>query len=106
MVIPKDVEKQPKRILDDFSALFQEGRQFTDRELREAFAQIAEDRAFSLRDYYTKSRFNPAGKKQVAPKSATQRKYIRQSRIATSFLASAWPEQVKPIWRLQWPFKR
>ncbi|HEX4900463.1 MAG TPA: PhoH family protein [Pyrinomonadaceae bacterium] len=73
---PKDVETA-EGILDDFSALFQEGRQFTDRELREAFAQIAEDRAFSLRDYYTKSRFNPAGKKQVAPKSATQRKYIQ-----------------------------
>ena len=73
---PRDVETA-EGILDDFSALFQEGRQFTDRELREAFAQIAEDRAFSLRDYYTKSRFNPAGKKQVAPKSATQRKYIQ-----------------------------
>ena len=73
---PRDVETA-ERILDDFSELFGEGRQFTDRELREAFAQIAEDRAFSLRDYYTKSRFNPAGKKQVAPKSATQRKYIQ-----------------------------
>jgi phosphate starvation-inducible PhoH-like protein len=73
---PKDVTTA-ESIIDDFSALFQEGRQFTDRELREAFAQIAEDRAFSLRDFYTKSRFNPAGKKQVAPKSATQRKYIQ-----------------------------
>jgi len=44
--------------------------------LREAFAQIAEDRAYSLRDYFTKSRFSPAGKKQVAPKSAMQRRYI------------------------------
>ena len=50
---------------------------FTDKELREAFAQIAEDRAFSLRDYFTKARFNPAGKKQVAPKSVNQRKYIQ-----------------------------
>jgi phosphate starvation-inducible protein PhoH and related proteins len=73
---PKDVETA-ERILEDFSELFKEGRQFTDRELREAFAQIAEDRAFSLRDYFTKSRFNPAGKKQVAPKSANQRKYIQ-----------------------------
>ncbi|HEV7891340.1 MAG TPA: PhoH family protein, partial [Pyrinomonadaceae bacterium] len=46
------------------------------KELREAFAQIAEDRAYSLRDYFTKARFNPAGKKQVAPKSANQRRYI------------------------------
>ena len=73
---PKDVETA-ERILEDFAELFIEGRQFTDKELREAFAQIAEDRAFSLRDYFTKARFNPAGKKQVAPKSATQRKYIQ-----------------------------
>lgn len=73
---PKDVETA-ERVLEDFSELFKEGRQFTDKELREAFAQIAEDRAFSLRDYFTKSRFNPSGKKQVTPKSATQRKYIQ-----------------------------
>jgi len=73
---PRDVETA-QRILEDFSELFKEGRQFTDKELREAFAQIAEDRAFSLRDYFTKARFNPAGKKQVAPKSANQRKYLQ-----------------------------
>ena len=72
---PKDVETV-ERILEDFSALFAEGRQFTGKELREAFTQIAEDRAYSLRDYFTRSRFSPAGKKQVAPKSAMQRKYI------------------------------
>jgi len=65
-----------ERILEDFAQLFAEGKQFTDRELREAFTQIAEDRAYSLRDYFTKSRFSPAGKKQVAPKSAMQRKYV------------------------------
>src|SRR5437660_2720616 len=72
---PKDVGTA-ECILEDFSELFKEGRQFTDKELREAFAQIAEDRAYSLRDYFTKARFNPAGKKQVAPKSANQRRYI------------------------------
>jgi len=72
---PKDVETV-ERILEDFAELFAEGRQFTDRELREAFAQIAEDRAYSLKDYFTRSRFSPAGKKQVAPKSAMQRKYV------------------------------
>jgi len=51
---PKDVETV-ERILEDFSELFAEGRQFTDKELREAFAQIAEDRAYSLRDYFTRS---------------------------------------------------
>ena len=72
---PNDVDTV-ERILKDFADLFAEGRQFTDKELREAFAQIAEDRAYSLRDYFTKSRFSPAGKKQVAPKSAMQRRYI------------------------------
>lgn len=72
---PKDVATA-ERILDDFTQLFNEGKTFTDRELREAFAQIAEDRAYSLRDYFTKARFNPTGKKQVAPKSANQRRYI------------------------------
>jgi len=73
---PNDVETV-QQILEDFSELFKEGKHFTDKELREAFAQIAEDRAFSLRDYFTKARFNPAGKKQVAPKSVNQRKYIQ-----------------------------
>src|SRR3954467_12054716 len=72
---PRDVATV-ERILEDFAELFTEGKTFTDRELREAFAQIAEDRAYTLRDYFTKSRFNPAGKKQVAPKSANQRRYI------------------------------
>src|SRR5918997_939677 len=72
---PKDVAVA-ERIVEEFAALFQEGKTFTDRELREAFAQIAEDRAYSLRDYFTKARFNPAGKKQVAPKSGNQRRYI------------------------------
>ncbi len=72
---PDDVETAG-RIIEDFAALFREGKTFTDKELREAFAQSAEDRAYSLRDYFTKARFNPAGKKQVAPKSANQRRYI------------------------------
>jgi phosphate starvation-inducible PhoH-like protein len=65
-----------EHILTDFAALFQEGHQFSDKELREVFAQIAEDRAYRLRDYFTKARFNPTGKKLVAPKSANQRRYI------------------------------
>ncbi len=65
-----------ERTLQDFADLFVEGKQFSDKELRDAFKQIAEDRAFSLRDYFNTSRFNPSGKKTVAPKTATQRKYV------------------------------
>lgn len=65
-----------ENILRDFSDLFVAGKQFSDKDLREAFKQIADDRALSLRDYFETSRFNPSGKKTVAPKTATQRKYI------------------------------
>ncbi|MBK8148220.1 MAG: PhoH family protein [Acidobacteria bacterium] len=72
---PQDIAAV-ERILRDFAELFDEGNHFTDKELRDAFKQIAEDRAFSLKDYFTRSRFNPSGKKQVGPKTANQRKYI------------------------------
>ncbi len=72
---PEDV-KTVKQILFDFGELFNDGSSFTDKELRSAFQQIAEDRAYSLKDYFTKARFNPSGKKQVSPKSSNQRKYI------------------------------
>jgi phosphate starvation-inducible protein PhoH and related proteins len=65
-----------ERILKEFGELFEEGSTFSDKELRDAFKQIAEDRAYSLKDYFQKARFNPSGKKQVAPKTANQRKYL------------------------------
>jgi phosphate starvation-inducible protein PhoH and related proteins len=72
---PKDIETV-ENILLDFADLFDEGNQFTDKELRDAFKQIAEDTAYSLKDYFTRARFNPSGKKAVGPKTANQRKYI------------------------------
>lgn len=72
---PKDVATV-EQILQDFSSLFNEGNTFTDKELRDAFGQIAEDRSYSFREHFTKSRFNPSGKKAVAAKTANQRKYI------------------------------
>src|SRR5262245_30972167 len=65
-----------ENIFEDFSALFDEGRSFTNEDLKSAFKQIAEDRAYTLRDYFTKWRFNPSGKKQVAARSANQRRYV------------------------------
>ena len=72
---PKDIETV-EQILNDFAEIFEEGNTFSDKELRDAFKQIAEDRAYSLKDYFANARFNPSGKKQVAPKSVNQRKYI------------------------------
>ncbi len=72
---PQNIETV-ERILKDFAELFDQGNSFSDKELRDAFKQIAEDRAYSLKDYFTKARFNPSGKKAVAPKTANQRRYI------------------------------
>lgn len=71
----EDIELAEK-ILEDFAALFDEGRRMSNDELKSAFKQIAEDRAYTLRDYFTKARLNPAGKKQVTARSANQRRYI------------------------------
>jgi phosphate starvation-inducible PhoH-like protein len=72
---PQDVATV-ESILNDFAALFNEGNAFTDKELRDAFRQIAEDRSYSFRDHFTKVRFNPSGKKSVSAKTYNQRKYI------------------------------
>ncbi len=72
---PKNIEAVEK-ILLDFAELFSQGESFTDKELRDAFKQIAEDRAYSLQEHFKKASFNPSGKKQVTAKSANQRKYL------------------------------
>jgi phosphate starvation-inducible protein PhoH and related proteins len=65
-----------ERVLEDYADLFEEGRRMSNDELKSAFKQIAEDRAYTLRDYFTRTRINPTGKKQVTARSANQRHYI------------------------------
>ncbi len=72
---PADIDTV-EEILRDFGKLFAEGQTFTDNELKDAFKQIAEDRAYSLMDHFQRNRFNPSGKKSIAPKTANQRKYL------------------------------
>jgi len=64
--------------------LFNEGKTFTDKELREAFAQIAEDRAYSLRDYFTKARFSQPEKSRLRRNRYTEalpRDYSAEGRV-------------------------
>ena len=65
-----------EKVLEDYADLFEEGRRMSNDELKSAFKQIAEDRAYTLRDYFTRTRINPTGKKQVTARSANQRRYI------------------------------
>lgn len=65
-----------EKIFTEYSSLIEQGRDFSDKELRDAFKQIADDRSYSLHEHFTNSSFNPSGKKQVSPKTPNQRKYI------------------------------
>jgi phosphate starvation-inducible protein PhoH and related proteins len=72
----KDVETVEK-ILEDFVQLVDEGRVPSGQDLKSAFKQMADDRALTLRDYFSKLHyFNPSGKKVVNARSTMQRKYI------------------------------
>ena len=65
-----------QRIIEDYSALVAKGNKISNAELRSAFTQIAEDRAYSLQEHLTSARINPTGKKQVTARSANQRRYL------------------------------
>jgi phosphate starvation-inducible protein PhoH/intein/homing endonuclease len=65
-----------QRIFEDYGSLLGEGRRISGDELRSAFKQIAEDRAYTLREHLTSARINPTGKKQVTARSVNQRRYL------------------------------
>jgi phosphate starvation-inducible PhoH-like protein len=65
-----------QRIIEDYGALVAKGNKISNAELKSAFTQIAEDRAYSLQEHLTSARINPTGKKQVTARSANQRRYL------------------------------
>jgi len=66
-----------ERILKDYGKLFTEGRTPSASELRDAFKQIADDRASSLREALEgQKRINPAGRKQVTARGPNQKRYL------------------------------
>jgi phosphate starvation-inducible PhoH-like protein len=69
-----------EKILIDFSDLTDKGHAMTNGDLKAAFQQIAENEALSLRDFFPKMQLLSAGKRQVAPKSLNQRRYIEAIR--------------------------
>jgi phosphate starvation-inducible PhoH-like protein len=65
-----------QRIIEDYGALVAKGNKISNAELRAAFNQIAEDRAYSLQEHLTSARINPTGKKQLTARSVNQRRYL------------------------------
>ena len=65
------------RLIDQLGALIEEGHSISDKDVKTAAQLVAEDGAVDLRDYFLKDgQLRQAGKKRIAPKSVTQRRYL------------------------------
>lgn len=73
---PEDVATM-ERILNEYAALVEEGRQPSDRELRLVLRQIAEDRSYSLADHFRLGTLPLTGKKAVVARSPNQLRYLQ-----------------------------
>jgi phosphate starvation-inducible PhoH-like protein len=63
-------------ILGDYVALVKEGQNFANGDLNGYFRVLVEDRETALRDLVASGRQRNFGKKNIAPKSANQRRYV------------------------------
>lgn len=69
-----------ERIFADFAELLRQGHQPSEKEMKHAFQQIAEDRTYRLRDHFLEGTFTPAGKKRVVTRSPNQLRYVQSMR--------------------------
>jgi phosphate starvation-inducible PhoH-like protein len=72
---PTNVAKV-ERVVTQLAALIREGYQITNGDVKTASQLVNEREDIDLRDYFQKSTLKPSGKRQVAPKSVNQRRYL------------------------------
>jgi len=72
---PTSVDRVEK-VVGQFAALLREGYRFGKGEVRTASQLVAQDDGVDLREYFLKRALRPSSKRQVAPKSANQRRYL------------------------------
>ncbi len=65
-----------ERLIGQLSALIRGGYQISNGDVKTAAQLIVEDEGVDLRDYFLKGTLRASGKRQVAPKSANQRRYL------------------------------
>lgn len=70
-----DVERT-ERVLTQLGLLLQEGYRLSKGDVKTAAQLVAQDPAVELRDYFLRSAARPAGRRQIAPKSVNQRRYL------------------------------
>jgi len=64
------------RIVGQLSSLMREGYKLSNTDVKTAADLVARDEAVDLRDHFLKGSLMPGGKRRVAPKSVTQRRYL------------------------------
>jgi len=72
---PSDVAKV-ERTIQELSALLREGYRISNGDVRTAAQLVSQDAGVALRDYFVKGAVTSAGRRQVAPKSLNQRRYL------------------------------
>jgi len=69
-------EEKVARTVDQLSALLREGYRVSNGEVKTAAQLVADDKDVDLRDFLVRGGTVSAGKRQVAPKSVNQRRYL------------------------------
>src|SRR3954469_23256770 len=72
---PPDLERVD-RVVGQLSSLMRDGYKLSNADVKTASDLVAHDGAVDLRDHFLKGRLTPGGKRRIAPKTATQRKYL------------------------------
>jgi phosphate starvation-inducible protein PhoH and related proteins len=72
---PADVARAEK-VLDQLSTLIRGGYKLAKGDVRTAAQLVAQDENVELADYFLRSSTKTSGKRQVVPKSVTQKKYL------------------------------
>jgi phosphate starvation-inducible PhoH-like protein len=65
-----------EKVLDQLSALIRGGYRLAKGDVKTASQLVAQDESVELADYFLKSATRTSGKRQVVPKSVTQKKYL------------------------------
>ena len=73
--VPSNIERT-ERIVDGLVGLLREGYHFSKDDVRRAAELVGQDLQVDLRDFFTKGPLHTSDKRQVAPKSVNQKKYL------------------------------
>src|SRR5437667_2932161 len=64
------------RVVGQLSSLMRDGFKLSNTDVKTASSLIAQDDSVDLRDHFLKGSLTPGGKRRVAPKTVTQRRYL------------------------------